>query len=145
MHYNTPQPHTFLPCPLPLLSTSPTHRHPWSHSSPSPSTAAHQSRALNRDILLQRRQTDTHTERKTQTDRGSYRRSAGHHTHNTACQSSHVTSRLTDTHQYISSSPSFKNNGQVKAMWVIRAVCLSLLEPNGSMKQLEGLAFMYST
>lgn len=39
------------PCPVPLLSTSPTHKHPWSNSSPSPSTADHQSRALNRDML----------------------------------------------------------------------------------------------
>lgn len=42
---------THSPCPLPLLSTSPTHKHPWSNSSPSPSTADHQSRALNRDML----------------------------------------------------------------------------------------------
>lgn len=39
------------PCPDPLLSTSPTHKHPWSNSSPSPSTADHQSRALKRDML----------------------------------------------------------------------------------------------
>lgn len=41
----------YWPCPDPLLSTSPTHKHPWSNSSPSPSTADHQSRALNRDML----------------------------------------------------------------------------------------------
>lgn len=44
-----PVPHW--PCPVPLLSTSPTHKHPWSNSSPSPSTADHQSRALKRDML----------------------------------------------------------------------------------------------
>lgn len=42
---------THWPCPVPLLSTSPTHKQPWSNSSPSPSTADHQSRALNRDMV----------------------------------------------------------------------------------------------
>lgn len=90
------------------------------------------------------KQTDTHRERQRQTE--------GHiaallDTINITLLVSlpHVTSSLTDPHQCISSSPPFKNNGQVKAMRVIRAICLSHLEPNGRMKQLEGLAFMYST